>query len=670
MRRDLQDQQQEIGGPQLRPVHFEPGYRLTFLLDPDGTVRDITEAYGVVGLDADAFKGMTMQAIASGATDGAGRAAEWVARLARAAEQPGPARYIDERPDPVSGESVIELVLTPVHGAGGELQTVVAQARDVVPERRHRQLEEQLSTAIAISRLGRYTLHFREARLECDARFSEIAGVPDAADVLAEQGMAGFFSTIHADDVVHVQRAYERSLAGEHDYGMEYRLWRPTPHGPELRWVAVLGRVEFDAEGPVQMVGVARDITDQRREGDARMHQQKREALGTLAGGIAHDFNNVISAILSNASVAEHELEVGDSPATSLEEIGRGARRARDLVKRMVAFSREEEPTRELFDLAAVTAEACSLLRPTLPSGVELTVRAEHPLPRMLGDSGQLHQVIMNLVTNAAQAIGDGPGQIRVFVDEFEGPEYGPAGMVPPGDYLRIRVCDDGPGLPEDAIGRIFDPFFTTKPLGQGTGLGLAVTQTIVHNHDGFLTAESGPASGTVFGVYIPAAHLVTVSLVAPPGAPPPPSAPAAADDDPNTGHARVLFVDDEEALARLAERAMPNGCSAVALSDPTIALERFVSDPNAFDVLVTDLSMPGLTGLELINRVRAIRPELPVVLSSGYLTDESRRAAERLRIDAVVSKPCSIDDLAAAAVGVVDARRAAAKAARVSVQP
>ncbi len=513
-----------------------------------------------------------------------------------------------------------------------------------------REHQEQLRVALGVTGLGRYALYFRENRLESDDRHSEIVGL-DADELMRTHGPNGFFEMIHPDDEERVRKAVQIAMEGGPDYSVEYRWKRPTETGYEQRWIAALGRVEFDADGPVRMLGVVEDITAARQEQDARMRLQKLEAIGTLAGAIAHDFNNVISAIMSNALVAEAELGAGESPATSIREIAQGAQRAGDIVKRLLTFGRAEDEAREPFNLGDIAREACSLVTPTLAPGVELRAPELVAGPPALGDASQVHQVVVNLVTNAGHAIGSGPGRIDVLVDAVSlgARDLGATNTLPAGDYVRLRVCDDGPGIPDPLLRRIFDPFFTTKPQGEGTGLGLAAAQSIVRNHGGTIDVDSVVGSGSTFTAYLPVATaLPTTKRLRPP---------TRKRDGSHTP--RILYVDDAEALVSLAERAMPYcGCAAVGYTDPLEALEVFSADPTEFDALVTDLTMPRLTGLQLAGRIREIAPELPIVLSSGHLTPDAEAEARACGVDAFVPKPCSVDRIAAEVLRLVTERR------------
>ena len=504
-------------------------------------------------------------------------------------------------------------------------------------------LQEQLTAALGLTGLGRYEVNFRDQTVDADDRVAEMMGITDLNRLMQAGGIEALFETVERGHRDRVRQAVEAALVpGGPDYDIVYPLIRDTPDGPERRWIAILGRAEFDESGPVRMVGVMEDITEKRQEDEARIRLQKLEAIGTLAGGIAHDFNNVIGAILSYARVAEAELSAGESPAESIGEIARGALRAGELTKRLLTFSREEPVRRVPMDLGDIVKEAAALARPTLPRGTELQVTVAAGLPEVLGDTTQLHQVVLNLITNAGQALaGQERGHIEVTVEQVVLGERRTGIVAPldPGDYLRLRVADDGPGIPEAIIGRVFDPFFTTKGPNEGTGLGLAAVHSIIRNHGGVVAAEPHTGGGAALTAFLPVQST--------PGAPAslPEVAPTSAGEHPV---ARVLFVDDEEALVRLAYRAMPYcGCEVTGFTDPLEAASAFAATPDAFDAVVTDFSMPGLTGLELTERVRAARPDIPVVLTSGYMAQDDHADAERRGVSTVMPKPCSIDDLA-----------------------
>ncbi len=593
------------------------------------TGRPIDELLGVGYIDLIHPDDRDAAAAVPEVTDGSGGST--VFRLRR---HDGEYRWVESRARATLDEETGQ----PIRWFGGTLD--VTDQRQAITDANTQQ--QQLQVALDLTGLGRFDLQLRAGQMVGDDRLSEILGV-DAGQLMAEHGLDGFIDMIEPDHQDRVRRAVEQAIVpGGPRYDVVYPFVRPSAEGPERRWVAALGRVEFDADGPVRMVGVLEDVTDKRLEDEARIRLQKLEAMGTLAGGIAHDFNNVIGAILSYARVAEAELAAGASPAESIGEIARGALRAGDLTKRLLTFAREEPVRQVAIDLGEVVREAVSLVRPTMPRGTEVEVAVASELPTVLGDSTQLHQVVVNLVTNAGQALaGRERGLISVSVEEVVLGERrtGVVAGLDAGEYLRLRVVDDGPGIAEAIVGRVFDPFFTTKGPNEGTGLGLAAVHSIIRNHRGVIAAEQHRAGGAALTAYLPVQSSPETPEIVPQ-----PAKPASSDQP----VARVLFVDDEEALVRLAYRAMPYcGCEVTGFTDPLEAAEAFAATPDGFDAVVTDLSMPGLTGLELTERVRAIRGDVPVVLTSGYMASGDQADAERRGVSAILPKPCSIEDLA-----------------------
>jgi CheY-like chemotaxis protein len=361
------------------------------------------------------------------------------------------------------------------------------------------------------------------------------------------------------------------------------------------------------------------------------------EALGTLAGGIAHDFNNILLAISGNAKLAMEDTDLIHPAQRSLREIARASARATSLVQRILAFSRQTEPRRELIQLRPAVQEALKLLRSTLPAMIEIRTDMSASVPWVKADSTQIHQVMMNLMTNSAHAIGAGGGVVTVRLDAVEqrADEPALADGLATGPYVRLSIQDTGCGMDRATLERIFDPFFTTKPAGQGTGLGLSVVHGIVRNHHGAITVESSPGLGTTFSLYFPAAgngeHLTV------------PATP-----EPATGHGqRILYIDDEDAVVYLATRQLQRlGYAVIGFTDPGKALLAFRANPGSFDVVVTDVSMPGMSGFHLAQAILKLRADVPVLMTSGYVRPEDRDAAAKLGVHELISKPHTIDAL------------------------
>lgn len=513
-------------------------------------------------------------------------------------------------------------------------------------EDRQRAQAEQLEAGAELAGQGTFIWEMGagEDQVHIDARYRRIHGLPPGA--LPNQPIAWWLSRLHPDDRRRVVAAADAAcVPGGPSFQEEYRFLRDTPDGPEERWLACLGRVEFHADGrPHRMIGTVQDVTLARLQDEMRARVQKVEAIGTLVGAVAHDFNNVIGAILTYARVASAELEDGQAPTESLREIARGAHRAADILGRLMTFSREEVPQRLRYSLAAVIDEALALLRPTFSLDTRVVIEIDESLPALMGDPTQIHQVMVNLLTNARQAIGEQPGVVEVRVtDEQVSGEAAEAAGVAPGRYARIVVSDTGPGFPAAVAHRLFDPFFTTKPAGQGTGLGLAAVQSIVAAHGGTAAALAPTDGGAVFTVRLPISAPIALAA---------PADPLRKADGPvaEGRPLRVLFVDDEAALVRLAQRAMPrHGYAVRGFVNPREAVAFAHRTPDAFDVVVTDLTMPQMDGLALIEELRALRPGIPVVLTSGYLSAQAEASARAAGVNAILSKPSSMEALAAA---------------------
>ena len=364
------------------------------------------------------------------------------------------------------------------------------------------------------------------------------------------------------------------------------------------------------------------------------------QAVGTMAGGIAHDFNNIISAILGNVELAKQDVELNSTALVSLKEIDKAGRRARDLVRQILTFSRNESPKRIPTNLADVVHETVRLLKVALPPCIDLGVKIDPQTPPVLADATQIEQALINLCTNAIHALGDHKGSITIELGHSLLAEQ--TGLVERrtgvrGRHVRLAVHDTGSGIDPDTLQRVFEPFFTTKPVGQGTGLGLAVVHGIMRTHHGTVDVQSNPHTGTVFTLYFPVSDLPVASV-----APPPPQREMV------QGHGKhVMYVDDDEALVFLVDRVLKRrGFKVTTFTDPRLASATLRQRPMDFDLLVTDYNMPGYSGVDLLRDARHIRPELPVALASGYITPEIEKSALAEGARALIHKPNDVDEL------------------------
>jgi PAS domain S-box-containing protein len=389
-----------------------------------------------------------------------------------------------------------------------------------------------------------------------------------------------------------------------------------------------------------------RDITERKKLEDHLQQAQKMEAIGTLAGGIAHDFNNILMSILGYTELAIYRLPQGSDARGNLEEVVKASTRAIDLVKQILTFSRPSE--KQLFPtpIHLIVKEALKLLRSSLPStiGIKQNINASG---KVLADPTQIHQIMMNLCTNAAHAMSENGGELSVGLIQVNLPEDNSVPMdLFPGPYLKLTVGDTGCGMTPDVLNRIFEPYFTTKGKDKGTGLGLAVVQGIVKNHDGLITIDSDPGKGSAFHVYLP--------MIIDSGEN---KKPVRAVETIFTGTERILFVDDEPTIIKMSKEMLESlGYEVVVKSSGVEALELFMADPDQFDLIITDMTMPHMTGAQLSKQLLEIRPDIRIILCSGFSEKISEETAKKIGIREFVIKPISRQVLSKIIRTVLDA--------------
>jgi len=380
------------------------------------------------------------------------------------------------------------------------------------------------------------------------------------------------------------------------------------------------------------------DISARRALEENQRRSQKLEAIGVLAGGVAHDFNNILLSIVGHTELALRDPGLGPQSRGDLERVLKGADRGRDLVKRIMLFSRDSEAGRAPLDLVRSIGEALQLIRPSLPASVEIRSEFDPATPTVLSDETQIHQILMNLATNAAHAMPSG-GTVTVSVDpaEVSADQARTHAGIEPGRYARIVVSDTGTGMPAEVIDRALEPFFTTKGPGEGTGLGLSVIHGIVRGHRGLLELASQPGRGTTVTIHLPAAKEVAGPV-------------AAVEVEARPAHGpHVMFVEDEEVLANMQKRQLEYlGFEVTVHTSSLAALDDFRSRPHAFSALVTDDAMPRMTGTALAREALSIRPGLPVLMISGGDGLDTQRTREA-GIRKVLRKPHSIAELESA---------------------
>jgi signal transduction histidine kinase/ActR/RegA family two-component response regulator len=371
--------------------------------------------------------------------------------------------------------------------------------------------------------------------------------------------------------------------------------------------------------------------TDEKRRLEERIGRMQRlEAIGTLAGGIAHDFNNILTSMFAYLDIIEGELPPGSKVASSLRQMDAGLERAAELVRQILTFSRQLHAKPGLVDLGEAAREALELVTVGLPANVSLVADLPKRSFPVTADVTQMHQVVVNLLINAIQAIGEAGGKVSISLAEEtlrdEATHGGPA--LPPGNYCVVEVRDTGCGMDADTMARIFEPFFTTKPIGQGTGMGLALVHGVVTGAGGAITVESKVAWGATFRVYLPRSDRSPEPI-------------ASAGSTEAGGGRLVLFVDDEEQVCRVGSQMLTSlGYRVMTATGGKEAIELFGAHAAEIDLLLTDLSMPGVGGLDVVAAARARRPDMPIILSTAYpdaLTPESAAVAE---VTSILLKP------------------------------
>jgi PAS domain S-box-containing protein len=409
--------------------------------------------------------------------------------------------------------------------------------------------------------------------------------------------------------------------------------------------VLINSNIIYAADGkPKGATAVVHDITEQKQAEEEKKNleyqlqqAQKMEAIGTLAGGIAHDFNNILSVIIGYTELILMSGDVAGEVRQNLKEIFSASKHARDMVKQILAFSRQNKQERKPIQVAHIVKEAIKMLRASLPATISIQHHIEKDTGIIEADPTQIHQVLMNLCTNAAHAIHEKDGVLEIHLGNIDLDQKAAADIpgLKTGSYLKLSVKDSGDGIHPRVQQQIFNPYFTTKEKGEGTGLGLAVVQGIVKSNNGAVTVESEVGKGAAFHVYLP-----TIKRKLTP------------EDEISTplpmGCEHILLVDDEQPLVEIGRQMLERlGYSVAARTSSIEALELFKADPNRFDLVITDIVMPNLTGDKLAKKIITIRNDIPVVLCTGYSEKFTRRNASEMGIQTFLMKPLVMRDLA-----------------------
>jgi PAS domain S-box-containing protein len=525
---------------------------------------------------------------------------------------------------------------TPIRGDDGQINGVVLVFKDASAARAAQQAleasEERLRLALEGAELGAVDHDLRSGKAVWNDRLYMIMGYPPGTPVTTE--MLNLHTS--TEDWQQVQQTLAHARTAHLPFRSEHRIIRASDKA--LRWVFSSGTFMYDKEGrAIRSVAVVRDITENRRLESQVRQSQKLDALGTLAGGIAHDFNNILAILRGNLSLVRAEITTDHSMIPAVLDMENACNRATALVRQILTFGRRQDQDRQVLQLETVVDEGIQLLRATLPAEIDIRAHYAPGLPAVLVDSNQIHQIITNLGINASHAIGRRPGVIQIQLESVQVDDVLATAMpdLHKGRYVRVRFSDDGSGMPRDVMERIFEPFFTTKAPNAGTGLGLSVVRGILKNHDAAISVYSEPERGTRFHLYFPAADHKTQAAVRPIAAP-------------AKGRGQhILYLDDEESLVILAKRMLERmGYKVSGFCDSKDALAAFSASPTDFDLVLTDLSMPGMSGMEVSRLLLKLRPDIPVLLATGYVRSEDVEQARLIGIRQVIWKPQTIGEM------------------------
>lgn len=457
-----------------------------------------------------------------------------------------------------------------------------------------------------------------------------------------------FYADPDAFDVQGQKRYDVRVVEKQPAYEMDYRKKDGTVFPAETLGVQVKNR---DGE-IIGFLGIMRDITQRKRDENEKAslesqlrQSHKMEAIGTLTGGIAHDFNNVLAIIIGNAELAKLDIAEGHTTHQHIDQILNASNRAKSLIKRLLTFSRQEKGEKESHYLCRLLEESLETIRSTIPKSIRLDgnipAKCKESLENCLmitADSTQIHQLLMNLCINAIDAMGE-VGTLTIDLNEVTFTDQIPAdrtGIKPGCTYEHLTVSDTGHGMEPELVDKIFDPFFTTKDIDKGTGIGLSVVQGIIKNHDGCIFIESEPGEGTTFHIYFPTTTQTKKETQSPKEVQLP------------RGSEHILFVDDEEMLTMVGKSLLEKlGYTVTIQSKSNEALRLFQNDPSRFDLVITDQAMPNIPGSELARQMLQIRPDIPIILCTGYSSKVDKRKAREIGIREFALKPLDNREIA-----------------------
>ena len=535
-----------------------------------------------------------------------------------------------------------------VHDGNGNILYHEGVLRDVTErkesEEKIAELAEFNKSILTSAPVGIITVNKERKITSANKAFADMMGSPNLDEVLESDIELPIFS----DE--NIKSSFQKAL--EYGQGFEINKLPFTSQWNKKLIINIKGVPQKGKDGGIfGVVIVVNDVTDSvhAEEENAKLekqlrHAQKLETIGTLAGGIAHDFNNILAPILGFTELALLKAGNDEGLTRDLNQVLKGTRRAKELVEQILLFSKQSEKERKSIALQSLIREALKLLRPSIPTTIEIKQEINPSCPPVLADATQIHQVIVNLCTNAWQAMENG-GELTIKLDQVK-VDNETAKLHPnlyPGFYAKLSVADTGIGMNEETIDRIFEPFFTTKSIDKGTGLGLSVVHGIVRNHHGDIFVYSEPGKGSIFHIYLPVVENEQQDR-------------QDIEEELPGGTERVMIVDDEPAVAEMVKNMLENfGYQADIFKSGSEAVETFKRNPNNYDLVISDLTMPHLTGLDLADRLRKEQKNLPIIIMTGFGDTLTKPTLEHYGVGHVINKPISVKELLPAVRKVLD---------------
>lgn len=535
---------------------------------------------------------------------------------------------------------------TPIYNRDGELEKVIHILIDITSRVQSEQsllrMKRLLNDAQKLGRVGAW--EFDPARKFCywTDNMHRLLGY-EPGEIADKYGFF-FKHVIHPDDRARILDLFQRLVKDKKPISAEFRALHKDSQ--ELIFHGVMAPV-LGADGRVSRIyGTSVDISEQKRMDDERrklqeqlLRAQKMESIGALAGGIAHDFNNILSAVIGYSEIAWEQASDAQAVRESLKEVLQASRRAKDLVAQILAFSRQVDHEFAPVQIQLIVKEVCKLLRATLPSNITIETDIQS-FASVMAEAGQIHQILMNLCTNAYQSMDDTGGVLTLKLNEIELDQSSKDiySDLKPGKYLELIVQDNGCGMNRATMSRIFDPYFSTKKPDGGTGLGLSVVFGIVKSHGGIIDVDSRVNHGSTFRILLPAITKAATDET---------------DDyqaSAECGNERILFVDDELLLAKMAKQTLESlGYHVQTKTNSVEALESFQTSPDDYDLIITDMMMPHMTGDHLASEILKIRPDVPMIICTGFSERIDRKEARDLGFKAFVRKPWRKAEMAGA---------------------